>query len=176
MFKYVALLRGINVGGKNKIKMKTLREMFAALQFENVRTYINSGNVVFETAKTSDKKLAAEIEKAIESEFSLSIKVIVRKMAEIQDIIKNNPSAGQFTSHKDLHVLFLNEELANEKRELLFLNNSENEQFAVRGREIFCLLSIGVQDSLMVKDYIGKKFKIQVRERNWRTVNKISKM
>ena len=53
--KYVAFLRGINVGGKNKIKMETLREMFAALGFENVKSYINSGNVIFETAKTMIK-------------------------------------------------------------------------------------------------------------------------
>ena len=62
--KYVAFLRGINVGGKNKIKMETLREMFSALDYENVKSYINSGNVIFETRKTNDKKLAAKIETA----------------------------------------------------------------------------------------------------------------
>ena len=76
--KYVAFLRGINVGGKNKIKMETLREVCSALGFKNVKTYINSGNVIFETAKSDNQKLAAIIEKAIEKEFSLSIKVMIR--------------------------------------------------------------------------------------------------
>jgi uncharacterized protein (DUF1697 family) len=171
--KYVAFLRGINVGGKNKIKMETLREMFTALGFQGVKTYINSGNVVFETAKTSDNKLAAKIEKAIEKEFSLKIRVMVRTIGEIEDIIKNNPFEGQFENDKDLHVLFLDEELPAEKRELLLSNNNENEMFAVSGREIFCLLRVGFPDSLLGKDYIGKKLKTSATARNWRTVNKI---
>lgn len=173
MTKYVAFLRGINVGGKNKIKMEILREMFAALGFENVKTYINSGNVIFETAEADDKKLAAKIEKAIEKEFSLNIRVMVRTIDEIEDIIKNNPFDGQFTSDRDLHVLFLDEELAAEKREMLLSNNNENEMFAVRNREIFCLLRVGFSDSLLGKDYIGKKLKTPATARNWRTVNKL---
>jgi uncharacterized protein (DUF1697 family) len=172
--KYAAFLRGINVGGHNKIKMESLRETFAALGFENVKTYINSGNVIFETSDTDDNKLVAEIEKAVETEFSLKIKVMVRTMAEIEDIIKNNPFAGQFENDKDLHVLFTGEKLTEEKRELLLSNNNENEQFAVRNREIFCLLRVSVLDSLLGKDYIGKKLKVSATGRNWRTVNKIA--
>lgn len=171
--KYVAFLRAINLGGHNKIKMETLREMFAALRFENVKTYINSGNVIFETAKTDDKKLAAKIESAIEKEFALKIKVMARTIDEIKDIIANNPFAGQFEKEKDLHVLFLDEELPEEKRELLLSNKNENEMFAVSRREIFCLLRVSVLDSLLGKDYIGKKLKVSATARNWRTVNKI---
>ena len=171
--KYIAFLRGINVGGKNKIKMETLREVCASIGFENVKTYINSGNIIFETRKTDDKKLAAKIEKAIENEFGLKIKVIVRTIDEIKNIVENNPFAGQFENDKDLHVFFLDEELPDEKRELLLSNNNENEQYFVRNREIFCLLRVSVLDSLMGKDYIGKKLKIPSTARNWRTVNKI---
>ena len=171
--KYIALLRGINVGGKNKIKMETLREICSALGFENVKTYINSGNIIFETAKTGDTELAAEIENAIEKEFGLQIKTIVRSIAEIEAIVKNNPFDGQFENDKDLHVFFLDEEMPNEKRELLLSNNNENEMFAVRGREIFCLLRVSVLDSLIGKDYIAKKLKIPSTARNWRTVNKV---
>ena len=172
--KYVAFLRGINVGGKNKIKMEVLRRILAAEDFENIKTYINSGNVIFEFAKTDDKKLAAKIENAIEKEFALKIKVIVRTTAEIENIVENNPFAGQFENDKDLHVFFLDEELPVEKRELLLSNNTENERFAVQNREIFCHLRVSVLDSLMGKDYIGKKLKVSATARNWRTVNKIS--
>ncbi len=171
--KYAAFLRGINVGGKNKIKMEILREMCAALGFENVKTYINSGNIIFETMTIDDKKLAAKIESAIEKEFGLQIKTIVRSTAEIEEIIKNNPFAGQFENAKDLHVFFLDKELPNEKRELLLSNNNKNEMFTVRNREIFCLLRVSVSDSLMGKDYISKKLKVSATARNWRTVNKV---
>jgi len=172
--QYVAFLRGINVGGKNKIKMETLREVFAALGFTNVKTYINSGNVIFETDETDDKKLAEKLETAIEKEFSLKIKVMVRTVSEIEEIVKNNPFAGQFEDDKDLHVFFLDEELPEEKRELLLSHNNENEMFAVRNREIFCLLRVSVLDSLIGKDYIGKKLKVSATARNWRTVKKIT--
>lgn len=172
--KYVAFLRGINVGGHNKIKMETLREMFAALGYINVKTYINSGNVIFETIEADDNALATEIEQATQSEFSLNIKVMVRTISEIQFIIENNPFAGQFGNDKDLHVLFLDAELPQEKRELLLSNNNENEIFAVRNREIFCLLRVSVLDSLLGKDYVGKKLKATATARNWRTVNKIA--
>ncbi|MGI8467455.1 MAG: DUF1697 domain-containing protein [Pyrinomonadaceae bacterium] len=177
MMKYIAFLRGINVGGKNKIKMETLREVFNALGFENVKTYINSGNVIFETAQTNDKKLAEKIETAIEKQFSLRIKVIVRTIDEIKEIIENNPFDGQFENERDLHVFFLDGELPAEKRELLLSNNSETEMFVVRNREIFCLLQrVSVLDSLMGKDYIGKKLKVSATARNWRTINKIMEL
>lgn len=171
--KYVAFLRGINVGGKNKIKMETLREVCVSLGFQNLKTYVNSGNVIFETAKIDDKKLAAKIESAIEKEFALKIKVIVRTFAEIENIVVNNPFAGQFENDKDLHVFFLNEELPEEKRQSLLSNNNENEMFAVRNCEIFCLLRVSFSDSLIGRDYIGKKLKVSATARNWRTVNKI---
>lgn len=173
MMKYVAFLRGINVGGKNKIKMETLREVCAAIGFENVKTYIISGNIIFETSKSDDKKLAEKIETAIEKEFGLNIKTIVRSIEEIENIVKNNPFEGQFENDKDLHVFFLDEEMPDEKRDLLLSNNNENEQYFVRDREIFCLLKVSVLDSLMGKDYIAKKLKVSSTARNWRTVNKV---
>lgn len=176
MIKYVAFLRGINVGGKNKIKMETLREMCAALGFSDIKTYINSGNVVFKATKINDKKLAAEIEAAIENEFNLKIKTIVRTIDELKEIVENNPFVGEFENDKDVHVFFLDEEMPKDKSDLLLSNNTENERYAVQNREIFCHLRVSVLDSLMGKDYIGKKLKIPATARNWRTVNKILEM
>ena len=172
--KYVAFLRGINVGGKNKIKMETLREVFGSLGFENVRTYINSGNVIFETVETDDNELSKKIENAIETTFALKIKVMTRTVAEIGNLIENNPFAGQFENEKDLHVFFLDEDLSNEKRELLLSHANENEMFAIQSRAIFCLLRISILDSIVGKGFIDKKLKVSATARNWRTVNKIS--
>jgi uncharacterized protein (DUF1697 family) len=171
--KYAAFLRGINMVGKNQIKMEALRESIKTLGFKNVKTYINSGNIIFETGSTDPARLAEKIEAVIEEEFSLKIKTIIRKTEEIIEIVENNPFAGQFENHKDLHVFFLDEELTEVKRDLLLSNNNENEMFAVSGREIFHLTRIGFPDSLAGKDYIGKKLKVLATARNWRTVNKI---
>ena len=171
--KYVAFLRGINVGGKNKIKMETLREILSAQGFENVATYINSGNIIFETAKNDDVEIAANIETAIEKEFGSKIKTIVRTVDEIKNIVADNPFAGQFENDKDVHVFFLDEKMPADKRELLLSHNTENERYAVSNREIFCRLRVSVLDSLIGKDYIAKKLKISSTARNWRTVNKI---
>lgn len=170
--KYVAFLRGINVGGKTIIKMERLREVFSSLGFENVKSYIQSGNVIFETRKTDDKKLAAKIEKAVEKEF-FKTPVMVRSIDEIRNAVENNPFADEAFEEKLFHLIFLTEKLSDEKAEMLLANNSENEKFAVGDREIYCFLRNGFSDSLLGKKYIDNKLKTPATARNWRTMNKI---
>ena len=170
--KYVAFLRGINVGGKNIIKMEKLREVFSALGFENVKSYIQSGNVIFETRKTDDKKLAAKIEAAVEKEF-FKTPVMVRSIEEIRDAFENNPFKDEEFEDKLFHILFLSEELSDEKTKVLLLKNTENEKFAVRRREVYCLLRGGFSDSLLGKKFIDNKLKTPATARNWRTIKKI---
>ncbi|MBK8304822.1 MAG: DUF1697 domain-containing protein [Chloracidobacterium sp.] len=113
--RYIALLRGINVGGNTMIKMTELKAVFERLGFENVATYINSGNISFDAKKTAEEKLVAKIEKAILSEFKKTVPVMVRERDAINGILSNNPYDGQFESHKHMHVLFLKEEMSPEK-------------------------------------------------------------
>jgi uncharacterized protein (DUF1697 family) len=170
--KYAAFLRGINVGGRTSIKMDALRARFAALGFENVKTYIQSGNVVFEAEETDDRRLAAQIEAMLESEF-FKTPVMVRSVDEIKKIIAANPFAAEAFEDKFFHVVFLADELPGDKAALLLSHNREAEQFAVRGREVYCLLRDGVADSLLGKKFIDVKLKTPATARNWRTVNKI---
>lgn len=170
--KYAAFLRGINVGGKTIIKMERLREVFSSLGFENVKTYIQSGNVIFETRKTDDKKLAAKIETAVEKEF-FKTPVMIRSIDEIRDAVENNPFAEEAFEEKFFHLIFLSDKLSDEKAEMLLANNNEKEQFAVRNREIYCLLRDGFSDSLLGKKYIDNKLKTPATARNWRTMKKI---
>ncbi len=174
--RYIALLRGINVGGHNKIKMESLREMFSALGFDNVKSYINSGNVAFDTRKSDNIKLASKIAEAIEKEFTLAIKVLVRSKPEIEDIVENNPFEGRFENDKDLHVFFLDEIMPPEKCESLLSQANTNEMIAIRNLEIFCLLRVSVLDSLIGKGFIDKKLKVPTTARNWRTVKKIAEL
>lgn len=170
--KYVAFLRGINVGGKTIIKMEALRQVFSALGFENVKSYIQSGNVIFETRKTDDQKLAAKIEAAVEKEF-FKTPVMVRSIDEIKDAFENNPFADEKFEDKLFHILFLSEKLSDEKAEMLLSKSTENEKFAVRNREVYCLLRDGVADSLLGKKFIDNKLKTPATARNWRTIKKL---
>ncbi len=170
--KYAAFLRGINVGGKTSIKMERLREVFTALGFANVKSYIQSGNVIFETDETDDNKLAEKISDAVEKEF-FKTPIMVRSIDEIRDAIENNPFAGEEFEDKLFHLVFLSEKLTDEKTAMLLANNRDTEKFAVRNREVYCLLRDGVADSLLGKKYIDNKLKTPATARNWRTVNKI---
>lgn len=170
--KYVAFLRGINVGGKTSIKMERLRAVFSGLGYENVKTYIQSGNVIFETAENDRAKIVNAIETAIETEF-FKTSVMVRSNAEIRDAFENNPFAGEAFEDKLFHLIFLSEELSDEKAALLLANNCDAEKFAVRRREVYCFLREGFSASLLGKKYIDNKLKIPATARNWRTIKKI---
>ena len=191
--RYVALLRGINVGGNTMIKMEELRKAFEALGFERVVSYINSGNLAFDVprkpalqkpalqkparSKGTDEvetALISVIEKAIEKAFAKSIPVMIREQTDILRIIEANPFAGQFESHKEMHVLFLKEEMPAEKVVELTAAVPPPERFAVHGREIYCHLPMGVADSYLGRGTFERKLKIAVTARNWRTVEKLA--
>lgn len=184
--RYVALLRGINVGGNMMIKMDELRKTFESLGLENVVSYINSGNLAFDVGSPrvrrphvikglleTETALIATIEQTIEKDFSLQIPVIIREQNDIERILTNNPFDGEYESHKEMHVLFLKEEMPNDKRDQLLAAAPEKERFAVKGREIYCHLPMGVAESLLGKSFIEKKLKLVVTGRNWRTVEKL---
>jgi uncharacterized protein (DUF1697 family) len=90
--RYVALLRGINVGGNNRIDMKVLKAVFEAAGMTSVRTYINSGNVIFETDLTGDGAIAALFEEAVERRFGFRVPVLVRNVDEIRSVITALPA------------------------------------------------------------------------------------
>jgi len=174
--RYVALLRGINVGGNTMIKMVELKSTFEKLGFKDVDSYINSGNLAFDAAKASEEKICTKIEKAIEKDFGKAIPVMIREQSSIKKILDNNPFHGAYESHKLMHVLFMKNEMPDEKQELLKAAESENEKFEVRGLEIYALLKQGVADSLLGKGFIDKKLKVPVTGRNWRTVEKLAEL
>ncbi len=199
--RYIALLRGINVGGNTMIKMAGLKTVFEALGFKNVATYINSGNLAFDISlqkparskgisvsspsvssphvskgSSLESKIVSKIETAIEKEFAKQIPVMIREQSAINDVLANNPFDGKFESHKEMHVLFMREEMPDDKQRQLLDQQTENERFAVRGREIYCHLKLGVADSLLGKSFIEKKLKVAITARNWRTVQKLAEM
>jgi uncharacterized protein (DUF1697 family) len=153
--------------------MAELKTGLAGLGFENVASYINSGNMAFDARSGAGDKLAAKIETMIAARFDLKIPVMIRERPEIKELLTSNPFEGQFERHKQMHVLFMKEEMPMDKQRQLTVQNRDAEKFAVRGREIFALVREGVADSLLGKGFIEKKLKLLVTARNWRTVEKI---
>ena len=104
---YLALLRGINVGGKNKLPMKDLTEIFVAAGCDNVRTFIQSGNVIFRASPALSRKLPTLIPTQIAARFGHQPPVILRTAAQLRDVVVNNPFLKQGSAEDILHVLFL---------------------------------------------------------------------
>ena len=107
MQKYVALLRGINVGGNNKVEMSVLKKIFEELGFSEVRTYINSGNVIFTTEKNNSEEIINAIETAIHKKFKFSVRVVIRDAKNIQRLCKEIPSHWTNDTEQKTDVLFL---------------------------------------------------------------------
>ena len=174
--RYVALLRGINVGGNTMVKMEELRRTFEALGFENVTSYINSGNLAFDARKTSETNLVKKIEDAVELLIDKRVQVMVREQTDIERVIANNPFDGKYQSHKEMHVLFLKDKISAETEKLLLDSAPSEERFVAIGREIYCHLPMGVADSYLGRAQFEKKLEISVTARNWRTVQKLAEL
>ena len=158
------------------IKMSELSAMFESLGFEEVRTYINSGNVAFDARKTTEKNLVAKIEKAIEETFGKKVPVILREQKEIDRVLATNPFDGEFESHKEMHVLFMSDEMTEDEKKQLVDAAPAGERYKSIGRELYCHLPKGVIDSLLGKSFLEKKLKLAVTGRNWRTVQKLAEL
>lgn len=169
--KYIAFLRGINVGGKI-VKMDRLREVLGAAGFENVKTYIQSGNVVLESELRDESDVRALIEETVAREF-FPTPVMVRTRDEVKRLYDSNPFADQEFEEKWFHLVFLDEELTPEKTELLLAQQCDTEEYATAGREIYCLLRAGVADSTLGKRFLETKLKVSATARNWRTIGKV---
>jgi len=104
---FVALLRGVNVGGNNMISMSSLKESFETLAFDDVTTYINSGNIIFKTRENDARKLEKKIEQMLSSEYQLNSKVVLRSLPEMEKLVKSLPSSWSADSSRKYNVIFL---------------------------------------------------------------------
>jgi len=170
---WVALLRGINVGGKNKLPMKDLTAMFVEAGCGNVRNYIQSGNVVFETAPA---RLSEVIEKRIEKQFGFRVPVILRNAKQLRAVVAGNPFLKAGAAPETLHVMFLADKPGAARVDALDPHRSAPDEFIVRGQEIYLRLPSGAGNSKLTNAYFDSKLATISTGRNWRTVNTLLEM
>lgn len=173
MTNYLALLRGINVGGKNRVPMKELRLVVEDMGHEDVRTYLQSGNVVFESRSRASKKLATEVEDAISETFGLEISVIMRTQGELKRVASGNPFPTEGVNPTSLHVMFLAEPASAKAARSLDPDRSPPDEFEVKGREVYMWFPKGYGRSKLTIDYFEKKLGTRATARNWNTVVKL---
>jgi uncharacterized protein (DUF1697 family) len=170
---YLALLRGINVGGKNKLSMKDLTGMFVAAGCADVRTYIQSGNVLFKAPHTRAVQLPDRIAAAIAKQFGYRTPVALRTTTELADVVAGNPFMKPGADEDVLHVMFLTSTPTPDLISTLEPSRSPPDAFVVKGREIYLQLPNGVARSKLTNAYFDSKLKTASTGRNWRTVIKL---
>ncbi|HEY1483283.1 MAG TPA: DUF1697 domain-containing protein [Candidatus Acidoferrum sp.] len=170
----ICMLRGVNVGGHNMVKMQALRELCIALKFRNPQTYVQSGNVIF---ATSEKNLQA-IEKKIDAEFKRSLgfqpQIILRTTEELRDVIRRNPFAKRkgIEANK-LLVNFLARDPGEEVRRKVRAFKSEVEEIKVDGRELYIYFPNGMGRPKFSWAALDKILQTPATGRNWNSVTKM---
>jgi uncharacterized protein (DUF1697 family) len=172
MTRYIALLRGINVGGHNKVPMAALRETCESIGCTEVATYIQSGNVVL-TSSLGAKKLRTSLESAIAEQIGVAPVVVIRTDRQLTAVIANNPFPDADPDH--LHVAFLSETPDATQVASLAELDYPPEEVAVRGDEAYFRLPNGLGRA-KIPELFGRRIKTPATVRNWRTVNKLLQM
>jgi uncharacterized protein (DUF1697 family) len=167
---HVALLRGINVGGRNSLPMKALAAMVEAAGASDVRTYIQSGNVIFSATSEVAGRLPETVGAAIVERFGFRAAVVTRSAGELRAIAEANPFLERGADPATLHVVFLAEEPAAERVAALDPRRSPPDELKVRGREIYLRCPNGFGRTKLTNDYFDAKLATTSTVRNWRTV------
>ena len=173
---YIAMLRGINVSGHKIIKMEQLRAAFVALGFSNIKTYVQSGNAVFEATNNSAAALSGKIEQKIVDDFGFSVPVMIRTPKEMTEVIKRNPITLPAIDTSKLHVTFLSDVPSKKALEQLQALTVEPEQLCAIGREIYLYCPNGYGKTKLSNAALEKKLSVGATTRNWKTVNTLLSM
>lgn len=174
---YIAFLRAINVGGTSIIRMADLVKVFEGMGFTSVRTYIQSGNVVFESKETDAAKLETKIAKGVATAFEAKPEIMVRTLDHLESIICSNPfpdaQLGDNTK-LSLYVAFLKSAPDKDQVKLLDSFENEHERFVLSGKDIYCLITKNVgKIGVYTKGMFEKKLGIPMTIRNYLTMGKM---
>jgi len=175
MTTYIALLRGINVGGANILPMKDLVSVLERIGLENVRTYIQSGNVVFQRQTTDANQLSQAIRTAVEESHGLAPEVLVLSVEELHDAIAACPFSGGDPDPKTLHLFFLASIPSDPDLDRLEVIRSTSERFQLAGPIFYLHAPEGIGRSKLAAN-VERAIGVTATARNWRTVTKLMSM
>ncbi len=171
---YIALLRGINVGGHKKVPMAELREVLTTSGLENVKTYIQSGNIIFQSSQEDKGKLEVLIHKAIMTRFGFDVPILVRSKEEVKAILDDCP----FSEEKKVVSYFImlsetpEKNLIDETAKQIF----PNEEFVITNNCIYIFYALGAGKAKLGINWFEKKLKVKATARNYRTMAKLIEM
>jgi uncharacterized protein (DUF1697 family) len=171
----ISMLRGVNLGAHNRVKMEDLRALYKSLKFEDPRTYVQSGNILFRTKEKPSPELAKKIQAAIARKCGCNPDVILRTTDELRNVVKANP----FAKRSDivpgkLLVSFLAAEPGSEAQSTIErLNASYKEEVHLKGRELYIYFPYGAGRSKLPWSSLEKIFKVTGTARNWNSVTKM---
>jgi len=174
MDRYISLLRGVNLGKHNKVNMLRLKGIYEKLGFKRVETYIQSGNVLFESPEKNHTKLILKIEDGIAKSFGFEVPVFIRTRVEMQKVIRNNPFAGR--DENAIYVTFLSNALKNAAVDEIEKNKGATEEYYIDDREIYLYYPDGYGKTKLSNNFFEKKLKVEATTRNWKTVNALFNM
>lgn len=178
MNNYIAFLRAVNIAGHNMIKMKDLADLLSKSGFEGVKTYIQSGNIIFRSAgNLSDSEIASKIEMEIFKKFALNIKVMIRSQKELAGLSSRNPFLKEenFNPSK-MAVNFLHEAPSAEGMEKIKDVDYPPDKFKISGREIFVYCPNGFGRTKLYTNFFENKMGVTGTARNWKTVITLAEM
>ena len=170
---YIALLRGVNVGGKHILPMKDLAELVAGCGCREVRTYIQSGNVIVTASREVALQLPATLAAKIQKRFGFTSPVILRTPDELAEVVRSNPFLKQGMPEKELHVHFLAGLPAAEAVKSLDPDRSTPDAFRVAGREVYLHMPNGMGRTKLTCTYLDSRLGVIGTARNWATVKKL---
>ncbi len=174
MTTYIALLRAVNVGGRNIVKMAELKRLFEKLGHGQVQTYIQSGNVLF-TAEETEQPLRQGLEHEIEATFGFPVTVILRTSAELQKLIAECPFAlDTLQEGESLYVSLLADLPSSEGIERLLAYSNEIDNYRIVGREVFLFYRQSILDSKLTNAFLEQRLGVRSTARNWRTINTLA--
>jgi uncharacterized protein (DUF1697 family) len=167
---YISLLRGINVGGQKKLTMETLREMYQDLGFTNIKTYLQSGNVVFESPAIEADLLRQQIEAGIAQACGYAVQVFIRHVNKIQHIVSDNPFLEDANIDiRKLHVSFLYQQPTQSAWSKVSAPVNINDQFARGDTVIYLYYPNGYAKAKIPASFFEKLLGVSVTDRNWNT-------
>ncbi len=174
--QYIALIRGINVGGHNKVNMKTLRDAMEENKFKEVRTYIQSGNIVLQSNAKSVESIETAISKLLKTHFDVNVPVIVRDEKEWKTTVKRNQFLKSTDDLSKLFVTFLSEKPSRADVKATSLIHYPHDDFMIDGKDIYMFCKDGYGKTDIPNTFFERHLKVKGSTRNWRTVLELEKM